>query len=58
MVRVEEELPNARYRDGKLIEEDVPDCKEFWAEDSVAFLSRSSLPFTTLIEISRLFIHI
>lgn len=28
-----------RYKNGKLLHEDVSDCAEFWTEDSVAFLS-------------------
>lgn len=28
-----------RYEDGKLVAHDIPDIKEYWKEDSVAFLS-------------------
>ncbi|KAL7424086.1 hypothetical protein Q5752_001671 [Cryptotrichosporon argae] len=33
------------YRDGRLIQADVPDCKAFWADDSVAFLIGCSFTF-------------
>lgn len=32
-------LAEGRYEDGKLVAHDIPDIREYWKEDSVAFLS-------------------
>ena len=33
------EAAEGRYEDGKLVAHDIPDIREYWKEDSVAFLS-------------------